>query len=252
MDLNEFSAEDKISKFLEFNNLDNSFVNYSVNPSASKDETKQIDVSTIPGVDRLKQGIFSIPKLPVNTVRPYYDKKGEFKMEEIEPDKHVNAGLEKLMAKMPDLKSISDKQRAIIDSIDKTKYDPEMKNYLKLLAYKESRFNPTVKNQFGYVGLYQFGKDAFDWVGIKKEDYLKDINLQHKAAATLAEKNFKGLEGYVGKTIGGIKLTKSGLMAAAHLGGRGNVMKFLNSNGKEVFKDGNNVPITHYMKYFSV
>ncbi|MCW9038467.1 MAG: peptidoglycan-binding protein LysM, partial [Altibacter sp.] len=44
---------------------------------------------------------------------------------------------------------------------------------------------------------------------------------------------------------------ESGLIAAAHLGGAGNVMKFLESNGEDVFADANNVPITRYMKEFA-
>ena len=54
---------------------------------------------------------------------------------------------------------------------------------------------------------------------------------------------------YDGKVIHGVFITESGLLAAAHLGGSGNVRKFFR-NGK-VFKDGNGVKITQYMELFS-
>jgi hypothetical protein len=39
------------------------------------------------------------------------------------------------------------------------------------------------------------------------------------------------------KTINGIKVTESGILAAAHLSGAGNVKKFLRSNGSHSFSD---------------
>jgi hypothetical protein len=54
---------------------------------------------------------------------------------------------------------------------------------------------------------------------------------------------------YVGKTINGIYITESGILAAAHLGGAGNVKKFFRK-GYE-FKDGNGTKMTSYMKRFA-
>ena len=56
---------------------------------------------------------------------------------------------------------------------------------------------------------------------------------------------------YEGKTLNSIYITQSGLLAAAHLGGAGNVKDFLESGGLIIFKDGNGTPITKYMKHFS-
>ena len=46
----------------------------------------------------------------------------------------------------------------------------------------------------------------------------------------------------------GILVTESGILAAAHLAGQGNVRKFL-KNGF-VFEDGNGTKMTSYMKQF--
>ena len=78
--------------------------------------------------------------------------------------------------------------------------------------------------------------------------------MQEKAFEALISKNKWVLREYIdkfdGQSINGVKITESGLLAAAHLGGAGNVIKFLDSNGEIVFEDANRVPITKYMKRF--
>ena len=55
----------------------------------------------------------------------------------------------------------------------------------------------------------------------------------------------------IGKKINGIKITESGILAAAHLAGAGNVKKYLRSNGKNTFKDAYGSSMQHYLKQFS-
>ena len=54
---------------------------------------------------------------------------------------------------------------------------------------------------------------------------------------------------YVGDTVNGIYITESGILAAAHLAGAGNVKKFFR-RGYE-FKDGNGTKMTSYMIMFA-
>ena len=54
---------------------------------------------------------------------------------------------------------------------------------------------------------------------------------------------------YVGETVNGIYITESGILAAAHLGGAGNVRKFFRK-GYE-FEDGNGTKMTSYMVRFA-
>ena len=123
------------------------------------------------------------------------------------------------------------------------------------LGFSESSGNYKAVNRLGYMGKYQFGRSALEWVGVKsKYTFLNSPDLQEEAFSTLISLNKFVLQDYiteyVGQYIAGIQITESGLIAAAHLGGAGNVMKFLDSEGENIFADANNVPITKYMKRF--
>ena len=60
----------------------------------------------------------------------------------------------------------------------------------------------------------------------------------------------KDIHRFAGKRVNGIKITESGILAAAHLAGAGNVKKYLRSFGKFEFKDGFGTSINSYMKKF--
>jgi hypothetical protein len=162
--------------------------------------------------------------------------------------------------------------------------------YFSLLAAQESGArdtsgNPIVgtgnwkriqwqKNKKGvkypaYIGKYQFGDIALVDVGIcknKKEARVFKKNFtknpstwserdQELAMKKLVDKNIHYLRNYrkyIGKTIGGIKITEAGLVAASHLVGNGSVRKFLKSNGEKVASDGNGIHLTKYLKMFSM
>lgn len=138
------------------------------------------------------------------------------------------------------------------DQIDEVKHwSDEDKTYLKILAYLESGFNVQAKNRFGYMGAYQFGTAALHDVGLDEESYMASGPTgQQDAAIRYGKQNIKQFYKYIGKQVGGITLTRNGLMAASHLLGQGNLKKYLESDGKEVFVDGNNVPITAYLEQF--
>ena len=123
------------------------------------------------------------------------------------------------------------------------------------LGFSESSGNYRAVNRLGYLGKYQFGRSTLQWVGIYNTSrFLNSPLLQEKAFEALISKNKWVLRDYIdkfnGQSINGVKISESGLLAAAHLGGAGNVKKFLDSKGDIVFKDANNVPITRYMKHF--
>lgn len=133
--------------------------------------------------------------------------------------------------------------------------------FLKKLAFKESSNTWDTVNQFGYMGLFQFGEMALKDVGmshIKVKDFKKNPNIfpvekQMEAINKLINNNIKYIGKYIkydGKTINGISITKSGMVAAAHLVGASSVKKFLKSNGKIDPVDGNGVRCSHYIKEF--
>ncbi len=123
------------------------------------------------------------------------------------------------------------------------------------LGFLESSGNYRARNRFGYLGKYQFGPSTLRWLGVYNTNrFLNSPMLQEEAFKALISKNKWLLRDYIdtynGQFINDVKISESGLLAAAHLGGAGNVKKFLDSNGEVIFSDGNNVPITRYMKRF--
>lgn len=128
--------------------------------------------------------------------------------------------------------------------------------FKEALAFKESGGDYSVVNQFGYMGKYQFGKSTLKLIGIKNtNEFLNDAELQEKAFVANLERNKWVLRNYIkryaGSVYNGIKVTESGMLAAAHLAGPGAVKKYLLSGGVERFEDGNGVPVTYYMRKFA-
>ena len=131
---------------------------------------------------------------------------------------------------------------------------PSHQQFLEAIGHRESSNNYSVVNEFGYMGKYQFGKATLKGLGINvtKEEFITNPKLQEKAMHMLLSHNKKKLKRYIkkyeGQIIHGVLITESGVLAAAHLAGQGNVRKFL-KNGF-VFKDGNGTKMTSYIKQF--
>jgi hypothetical protein len=128
--------------------------------------------------------------------------------------------------------------------------------FKQALAFKESQGNYTVINTLGYLGKYQFGRTTLERFEIyDTEGFLQDPELQERAFTALCKVNKwilrKDIKRSVGKTINGIEITESGILAAAHLGGAGNVKKFLRSNGTKTFSDAYGSSIQVYLKKFA-
>lgn len=135
----------------------------------------------------------------------------------------------------------------------------EVKNHDKFLddiGFRESSNNYKAVNQFGYLGKYQFGRATLNALGydeVSNREFLANPSIQEEAMYALLSHNKKILrrqiEKYHGTTVNGIYITESGILAAAHLAGPGNVKKFFRK-GYE-FHDGNGTKMTSYMVMFS-
>lgn len=128
--------------------------------------------------------------------------------------------------------------------------------FKEALAFKESRGNYFIVNAYGYLGKYQFGENTLKLIGIyNTSKFLSDPKLQEKAFIANAERNKwilrRDINNFVGKNIGGVLITESGILAAAHLAGPGSVKKFLRSYGAIGFSDAYGTTIRNYMKRFS-
>jgi len=127
--------------------------------------------------------------------------------------------------------------------------------FLDKLGFTESSNDYEKVNRLGYMGKYQFGKSTLKLLDIEtsKKEFLSNPELQEYAVSKLLQENKKTLRRFInkydGKIVHGVYVTESGILAAAHLGGTGNVAKWFRS-GKD-FQDGNGTSITSYMKKFS-
>lgn len=136
-----------------------------------------------------------------------------------------------------------------------------LNDFLNKLAFKESNNDWTVFKDAGdYIGKYQFSQIALQDINknIDPQKFKQNPNIfpeeeQDKAVVDWLQKNEQYLKDeikkYHGKVVNGIPITKSGILAGAHLLGANNVKDFF-KNG-EVPKDGNGTPITEYMKELS-
>lgn len=128
--------------------------------------------------------------------------------------------------------------------------------FKEALAFKESGGDYFSVNTLGYLGKYQFGAETLKLIGIyNPAQFLNNPELQEKAFIANAERNKwilrRDIKNFVGKKINGVVITESGILAAAHLAGPGNVKKYLRSYGQEDFEDGYGTSIQYYMKKFS-
>ena len=127
--------------------------------------------------------------------------------------------------------------------------------FKEAVAFKESRGDYGIINQFGYLGKYQFGKGTLALIGINnKNTFLNSPELQEKAFyANLSRNKWilrRDLKWFVGKQMNGVEVTESGVLAAAHLSGPGAVKKYLRSGGVVDFADAFGTTIRYYMKRF--
>lgn len=128
--------------------------------------------------------------------------------------------------------------------------------FREALGFKESQGNYFVVNKYGYLGKYQFGKSTLDLIGIDNaKEFLSTPVLQEEAFMAYAARNKwvlrRDIRRYVGRRINGIKITESGILAAAHLAGPGNVKRYLRSGGSVEFNDAFGTTVGYYMRKFA-
>lgn len=128
--------------------------------------------------------------------------------------------------------------------------------FKEALAFKESQGDYFMTNTLGYLGKYQFGVGTLQLMGVyNATHFLNNPVLQERVFHTNIARNKwilrKDISGFVGKRIRGVEITESGILAAAHLAGAGNVKKYLRSYGKIDVMDDYGTNIAKYMKKFS-
>ena len=128
--------------------------------------------------------------------------------------------------------------------------------FKEALAFKESQGKYRVVNTLGYLGKYQFGASTLERFKIyNTTSFLHNPELQEQVFIAYCKVNKwilrKDITRSVGKVMNGVKITESGILAAAHLSGAGNVKKYLRSNGLKNLSDAYGSSIKSYMKNFA-
>ena len=127
--------------------------------------------------------------------------------------------------------------------------------FKEALGFKESSGDYSIINEFGYLGKYQFGQGTLKMIGIRDTNlFINDPDLQEAAFYANTSRNKwilrKEINLFQDKVINGVTITESGILAAAHLAGAGNVKKYLRSGGTNSFNDGFGTSIKHYFDKF--
>jgi len=153
--------------------------------------------------------------------------------------------------------------KTILRAVSKKNFE-DFKNDL---GKRESGNNYLIKNTLGYLGRWQFGmarlcdygivekvEGKYKWMnGYSEEIFLNNPCLQDKVFKWHVEnlKSYieKNLYDYLGKNINGIYIDVSGLVAGSHLGGIGNVKKFLQAGENKV--DAYGTSIGSYIQNFT-
>ena len=146
-----------------------------------------------------------------------------------------------------------------IDEINVINYiylDRSYVGFKEAIAFKESQGKYTVVNSLGYLGKYQFGVSTLKLIGIyNPSEFLNNPKLQEKAFLANTKRNKwvlrKDIRRFVGHKINGTIVTESGILAAAHLAGPGNVKRYLRSYGAIGFIDAFGTEIESYIRIFS-
>jgi hypothetical protein len=141
-------------------------------------------------------------------------------------------------------------------------HDSEFTRFINNLGYRESGNNWLSVNRIGCFGEWQFAETTLRYLGFRKitlkrfrkDPFIFPRELQEEALKSLIRVNLiylKDYEHFKGVTIKGILITKSGMIAASHLGGAGSLKKFLNSGGRVNNRDLFGTSVSDYLKRFS-
>lgn len=132
----------------------------------------------------------------------------------------------------------------------------DFNGFKESLAFKESGGRYSIVNKFGYLGKYQFNLNTLKMYKISDiNNFISSPILQEKVFLINVNRNKwilrKDINWFVGTFINGTEVTESGIIAAAHLSGAGNVKKYLRGNGDFNKKDAFGTSISAYMSYFA-
>jgi len=149
----------------------------------------------------------------------------------------------------------------ISEYLDRKYHEAEFARFINDLGKRESGNNWQCINLIGCFGEWQFAESTVRYLGFKNVTLKKfranpeifPRELQQKALESLIKVNLallKDYDHYIGDTIKGVVITRSGMIAASHLGGARSLKLYLASNGRINKKDVLGTSIHNYLKKF--
>jgi hypothetical protein len=156
-----------------------------------------------------------------------------------------------------------DKVKQAQTEIKRVEVNKQLSLFIEHLGLRESNNQWKIINQINCMGKYQFHPNTLKHLGyghitpsaFRQNPDIFPEELQDRVLLALLKSNeiiLKEHFSFIGKEINGIIITKSGIMAAAHLGGARSVMLFLESNGQIDAHDINQTSIRDYLREFSM
>ena len=133
----------------------------------------------------------------------------------------------------------------------------ELERFLDHMAQRESDNTPHVVNRFGMMGKYQFDPKTVRVLGFRvtRTQFLRNSELQDSVMVQYMRSNNSLLDNlidrYEGRKFKGIHITRSGILAAAHLAGAGNVKKYFSDGDVHGRTDANGTSIRDYLQEFN-
>lgn len=155
-----------------------------------------------------------------------------------------------------------DNFRKLSEYVERKHYESEFSRFIKDLGRSESGNDWQSVNRIGCFGEWQFAEKTLHSLGhtnitirkFRQDPSVFPPDLQLKVLKSLIKVNLcylKDYEQFVGDTIRGIIITKSGMIAASHLGGARSLKLFLNSNGRINKEDVLGTSVADYLRKFS-
>jgi len=140
-------------------------------------------------------------------------------------------------------------------------HESEFSRFISDLGNSESGNDWKCINRIGCFGEWQFDESTLKYLGYKSVTLRKfrentevfPREMQLKALRTLIRVNMVLLTDYchfIGDSIGGVRITKSGMIAASHLGGAGSLQRYLNTGGRINNRDVLGTSMRDYLKRF--
>lgn len=134
----------------------------------------------------------------------------------------------------------------------------EVERFMAHMAQRESNNNHRVVNRYGMMGRYQFSPNTVRGLGfvVEKERFLSDPRLQDSVMLEYMRANARDLrhiiDRYDGKTYKGVRISRAGVIAAAHLVGSGEVRRYFSDPTDMVGRmDANGTSLRNYMETFN-